>query len=135
MKQLTGQELIDYLNSLQDGERVRETSRSALYGREGVVYRNESGLVCVRWDEHFDEAGQLSTTVTGGTRRVSDMHAFYFSWIASHLTHVRLGIDYSHIEWIDDAGISRLSEIRNARRSDEQSDEQLLRHVIDMVRL
>ena len=73
MKHLEGQELIDYLRSLKPGERVRETSRSAIYNREGDVYLNERGDICVLWDEYPGEGGRMGTTVTGGARRVSDL--------------------------------------------------------------
>tara|TARA_R110002111_G_scaffold103665_2_gene160611 strand:- start:534 stop:950 length:417 start_codon:yes stop_codon:yes gene_type:complete len=63
---------LEYLNSLQDGERVFETADSALKGWTGTVYHNIDGLPCVKWDRRDSEDGQLSTSVTHGTRRVFD---------------------------------------------------------------
>ncbi len=67
------EELVAYLLSLKAGERVVETSRSALWNRQGTVYINEAGSVCVLWDKHPREEGQMGTTVTGGARRLSDI--------------------------------------------------------------
>lgn len=63
-----------YLRSLQPGERVQETEKSCcLYERQGTVYRNDGGGTCVLWDRKPGEKGQMGTSVTWGTRRVSDL--------------------------------------------------------------
>ena len=68
---LTGTALTEYLNGLKPGERVVETGRSCLQGREGTVYLGRLGEVCVLWDKKPGESGQMGTSVTGGSRRVS----------------------------------------------------------------
>lgn len=70
---LSGSALVEYLQSLKDGERVQETTPSAFYGMHGDVYRNKEGSVCVLWDAFPNETGRTGTSVTGGTRRVSDL--------------------------------------------------------------
>ena len=63
----------EYIKSLKPGERVVETGRSCLQGREGTVYHSERGDVCIMWDKKPGESGQMGTSVTGGTRRVSEV--------------------------------------------------------------
>lgn len=69
---LTGSALVEYLKALKPGERVVETGRSCLQGREGTVYLGKQGEVCVLWDKKRGEDGQMGTSVTGGTRRVTE---------------------------------------------------------------
>lgn len=69
--------LRSYLLSLKEGERVIETGVSGLQWRKGtVVIKPIPNLrhqdVCVRWDAAGSEAGTLTTSVTGGTRRLHE---------------------------------------------------------------
>lgn len=73
MKFQSNEDLDRYLQGLVPGERVVETGRSCLQGRFGTVYRGTEGSICVRWDKHEGEDGQMGTSVTGGTRRVCDV--------------------------------------------------------------
>jgi hypothetical protein len=66
-------EIKEYLLSLKDGERVIETTLSALYGRCGTVYHNKDNSPCVQWDKKSGEDGHMGTGVTEGTRRVSEV--------------------------------------------------------------
>lgn len=63
-----------YLNTLKEGERVIETSRSAFWNRHGTVYikSEPEGGVCVLWDPDEGETARMGTSVTWGTRRLSD---------------------------------------------------------------
>jgi hypothetical protein len=71
--QLSGNELRAYLCGLEDGERVIETEKSNCFsGRHGTVYHNDSASVCVLWDKHEGEDGQMGTSATGGTRRINE---------------------------------------------------------------
>lgn len=63
----------EYLLSLKDGERVIETEKTCFYGRCGTVYHNAEGSVCVMWDKQQGEDGHMGTSVTGGSRRVSQV--------------------------------------------------------------
>jgi hypothetical protein len=69
----------DYLNGLQVDERVIETGESCMTGRTGTVYisQNEAtkGAICAMWDCLPGEDGRMGTSVTWGTRRISDCHA------------------------------------------------------------
>lgn len=70
----TEDERMEYLRSLQPGERVQETEKSScLSGRQGTVYRNDGGGTCVLWDRKPGEYGQMGTSVTWGTWRVADL--------------------------------------------------------------
>jgi len=73
MEPRTNEQLITYLNGLLPGERVIETGRSGLQGRQGTVYVSKEGHTCVMWDVKPGEEGQMGTTVTGGARRVKDI--------------------------------------------------------------
>jgi hypothetical protein len=69
------EDLVEFIRSLQPGERVIEMGVSCLQGRRGTVYvsQNEGptfGDKCVRWDKLPGEEGQMGTSVTGGTRRL-----------------------------------------------------------------
>lgn len=58
-----------YLNTLQVGERVVETSIGhAYHGITGTVYKNSDGYLCVSWDT----VPVMGTSVTYGTRRMAD---------------------------------------------------------------
>lgn len=61
-----------YINSLQDGERVIETGRNGMFGRQGTVYHNDRNHVCVMWDSLPGEKGRMGTTATYGTRRLHE---------------------------------------------------------------
>lgn len=68
------EELRRYLRALKPGERVVETTAgSMLHRRQGAVYISDTpgpsfGSICVRWDGPEN----LGTSVTGGTRRLTD---------------------------------------------------------------
>ena len=73
----TEEDLKIYWNSLEEGERVIETGVSGMYGRTGVVYmddkRETSPNKCVRWDTLDGEVGYMGTSITWGTRRLTDI--------------------------------------------------------------
>jgi hypothetical protein len=56
----------EYLRGLKAGERVVETTKSAMLGCRGTIYFNESGSMCVMWDG----PEKMGTSVTWGTRRI-----------------------------------------------------------------
>jgi hypothetical protein len=60
-----------YLNSFKEGDRVVETSRSAFFGKQGDIYYKDTSP-CVRWDPFPGETASMGTSVTGGTRHLSD---------------------------------------------------------------
>lgn len=62
-----------YLRGLKPGEHVIECGECCMKGRRGVVYMSESGGgLCVMWDM---SEGKMGTSVTHGTRRISDVLA------------------------------------------------------------
>lgn len=65
---MTEDELRAYIAGLRDGERVIETSRSALWNKKGTIYHNSDGYCCVMWDG----PEKMGTGVTGGTRRIEE---------------------------------------------------------------
>lgn len=67
------QETVAYLKGLKVGERVIETGNCAFKGRKGTVYHSETSGICVMWDKLSGESGQMGTSVTYGTRRISDI--------------------------------------------------------------
>lgn len=67
----TGPEVLAYLQSLKVGERVIETTHSCMFGKRGTVYESKSGGgTCVAWEL---PEGIMGTSVTWGTRRLSDV--------------------------------------------------------------
>lgn len=69
----TGEKLRAYILGLQPGERVIELGESGMKGRQGTVYvSHDRGDVCVLWDRLDGEDGQLGTSATGGTRRLTE---------------------------------------------------------------
>jgi hypothetical protein len=62
------EEVIPYLKSLKDGEKVISITKDAMWGKIGAVYHNESGSLCVRWD--VGDGKTMGTTVLFGTRRL-----------------------------------------------------------------
>jgi hypothetical protein len=66
-----------YLNTIQEGERVVETE-GCMSGMEGTVvmlpdhYDKNSLCRCVKWDHSEAMGGQMTTSITGGTRRLDD---------------------------------------------------------------
>ena len=67
----TGPEVLDYLHTLKPGERVIETGQSCMTGVQGVVYESTTGGgTCVRWEL---PEGKMGTSVTWGTRRLTDL--------------------------------------------------------------
>ena len=75
----TEQQVKDYLNGLQVDERVIETGKSCMTGRTGTVYvstnKATEGSLCVMWDRLPGDDSRMGTSVTMGTRRISDCHA------------------------------------------------------------
>jgi hypothetical protein len=73
----TSEENLAYINSLKVGEEVVEMGHSCMYGKRGVVYLSEDGHgTCVRWNlptTKYDKATWMGTSVTWGTRRISDV--------------------------------------------------------------
>lgn len=66
-------EVTAYLDGLKPDERVMECGVSCLTGREGTVYLSENGGgLCILWDKHEGEEGQMGTSVTWGARRLCD---------------------------------------------------------------
>ncbi len=59
-----------YISALQPGEEVEERGQCCLKGFRGVVYLDKEGRVCVLWNL---PEGKMGTTVTLGTRRLSDL--------------------------------------------------------------
>lgn len=55
-----------YFETLKEGDEVIETGESGMKGKRGTVYQSDNGL-CIMWE------GDLGTSVTHGTRRVSDI--------------------------------------------------------------
>ena len=71
----TDEEVRQYLRGLKPGERVVETGKCCMTGREGTVYLNDRQLPCVKWDKLEGDTGHLSTAATWGTRRIPDAEA------------------------------------------------------------
>jgi hypothetical protein len=71
--------LRDYILGFKDGERVIETSLSALHGRMGTIYHNKDGGVCIMWDECQRQRppGKMGTSFTGGARRLNEQDLFF----------------------------------------------------------
>lgn len=69
---MSSEELREYILSMKDGERVIETGRSALYGKQGTIYHNKDGVTCILWDYDHNSIppGQMGTSFTGGARRI-----------------------------------------------------------------
>jgi hypothetical protein len=63
------EELVTYIESMEDGERVIELGVSGQKGWKGTIYHNKDGDTCIRWDA-LPDGGQLSTSFTGGARRI-----------------------------------------------------------------
>ena len=63
-----------YLQSLAPGDRVIELGESCMKGIKGTVFKNDDGVQCVRWDMKGDEPGQLSTSITWGTRKLDKIY-------------------------------------------------------------
>ena len=61
-------EVLEYLRGLKAGERVIETTKSAMFSCTGTIYFNEAGIMCVMWDG----SEKMGTSVTWGCRRISD---------------------------------------------------------------
>lgn len=71
-----GQDVVDYLNTFQDGDRVIEREPSScMYLRQGDVYTAEHQgrpCKCIRWDAQAGETGRMGTSVTWGARKIND---------------------------------------------------------------
>lgn len=67
----TSEANLAYITSLKPGEEVIECGESGMKGVKGVVYISKShGDVCVMWNVGKQKMG---TSVTWGTRRISDL--------------------------------------------------------------
>jgi hypothetical protein len=64
-----------YLRGFVKGTRVVETEKSnCMYSRKGDVYIKEDGCICVMWDNiESDGIGQMGTSITAGTRRLTEV--------------------------------------------------------------
>lgn len=71
--------LRDYILGFKDGERVIETSRSALQGQQGTIYHSKDGMTCIMWDDDPNRTprGKMGTTFTGGARRLNEQDLFF----------------------------------------------------------
>lgn len=59
-----------YISSLKVGEQVIECGQSCMTGVKGTVYESkDGGGTCVKWNA---PSGQIGTSVTWGTRRLTD---------------------------------------------------------------
>jgi hypothetical protein len=56
--------------NLRLNDRVIETGESGMHGRLGTVVESQYSDLAVRWDSLEGENGQMTTSVTHGTRRV-----------------------------------------------------------------
>lgn len=66
-------EFLAFINSLEEGERVIEAGVSGMQWETGVTVLSKHGNgMCVRWDTKFREGTGMVTSITGGTRRLSD---------------------------------------------------------------
>lgn len=66
----TSEENLAYISGLKAGERVIEMGQSGMHGVKGTVYESENGAgTCVMWEL---PDGKMGTSVTWGTRRISD---------------------------------------------------------------
>jgi hypothetical protein len=74
--EMTDNEIINHLQSLQPGERVIETSNNCMKGRKGTVYISQNqttkGSICIQWDKLPHEKSQIGTSATWGTRRIEE---------------------------------------------------------------
>ena len=61
----------EYLCGLVEGEWVVEEGNSGTTGWQGITVMGSRGM-CVKWDNLID-GGQLTTSVTHGTRRIRDV--------------------------------------------------------------
>lgn len=68
---------LKFIETLQVGERVIETSLNAYYLRQGDVCLGRQGDICVKWDAAPGETGRMTTSITWGTRRVKEVPADY----------------------------------------------------------
>ena len=70
-------EINEYFDTLEVGERVVDTSKSAMYKKQGTIYMNDDNVQCVLWDIDADGC-QMGTSITGGSRRLSDLKEIGF---------------------------------------------------------
>lgn len=70
----------EYLDTLQDGERIVETGESGMRGRLGTVIIKEDGTPSVIWDEFTPGEGRMTTSATWGTRRCCEQPLFELGW-------------------------------------------------------
>lgn len=72
----TSPENLAYISALKVGERVIEMDESCMKGILGTVYESADRGTCVMWElptTKWDKATKMGTSVTWGTRRVSDL--------------------------------------------------------------
>ena len=65
-------EFLVYINTLQLGQRVIETTKgNAFFGRKGTIVKSTvTDGRAVKWDAAPGETGQMTTGITWGTRKV-----------------------------------------------------------------
>jgi len=64
------EELVAYIKTMQDGERVKEFGATAMYGSSGTIYHNDDGVTCIMWDDIPGMTGKMGTSFTAGARRI-----------------------------------------------------------------
>lgn len=74
---ITTQDLLDYIKTSKHGEEVIETSISALFKTEGVIII-ENGKTLVKWKPLNPNEGSMTTSITAGTRRISEVDVNMF---------------------------------------------------------
>lgn len=63
---MSSESIEDYLRQLQPDDRVIDVGDTVRRGMYGTVYLNDSGSICVMWDDG------MGTSATWGTRRLGD---------------------------------------------------------------
>jgi hypothetical protein len=67
-------DLVTYIKSMKGGERVMELGYSSMLGKQGIVeIKNEQILIRWDWEEFADGSGVMTTSFTGGARRLQDI--------------------------------------------------------------
>jgi hypothetical protein len=67
----TIEEFRDFIDTLNEGDRVIERGNSGMTGETGTIVISRNGHEkCVRWDTVFREGTGMVTSITGGTRRL-----------------------------------------------------------------
>jgi hypothetical protein len=88
----TAEQEREYLCGLVEGERVVEEGNSGTTGWEGITVKGSRGM-CVKWDNLIDDAGQMTTAVTHGTRRLRDVTCPFVQGIMAWGSNLKLTDD------------------------------------------